>query len=85
MNGMAQPGVLVVRGGAANGTVGMENEVLEKWAIVPSAMNLGGAKDRPELGEIWDNVKAKLEGRERVHGKYTTTGFLKMVWRKIVG
>jgi len=82
---MAQPGVLVVRRGGMNGKVGMEDEVLEKWAIVPSAMNLGGAKDRPELGQVWDNVEAKLEGRKRVHEKYTTIGFLGMVWGKIFG
>ncbi|PVH86452.1 hypothetical protein DL98DRAFT_582409 [Cadophora sp. DSE1049] len=59
--GMAQPGVLVVR---------KDEEVLEKWAIVPGLMNLGGAKDRPELPQIWENVQAKLKGEKEVYGAY---------------
>lgn len=35
-------------------------------------MNLGGAKDRPDLNQVWDNVKAKMDGREQVHQKYMT-------------
>jgi hypothetical protein len=27
-------------------------------------MDLGGAKDRPPLKEVWENVDAKLQGRE---------------------
>jgi hypothetical protein len=33
-------------------------------------MNMGGAKDRPELGQVWDNVQAKLEGKKTVHRTY---------------
>ncbi|KAG4440334.1 hypothetical protein IFR05_004186 [Cadophora sp. M221] len=61
VNGMAQPAVLVVR---------REGEVLESWAIVPGLMNLGGAKDRPELTQVWENVQAKLEGGKAVHSTY---------------
>lgn len=39
-------------------------------------MNLGGAKDRPLLDQIWENVQRQLEGKEVVHKKYTTTGIL---------
>ncbi|KAE9370057.1 hypothetical protein N431DRAFT_441934 [Stipitochalara longipes BDJ] len=60
-HGMAQPAILVIK---SDGTV------LEKWAIVPSKMNLGGAKDRPELGQVWDNVQALLEGKQKVHRAY---------------
>lgn len=48
-------------------------------------MNVGGMKDRPELEQVWDNVKAKLEGRERVHGTYKIIGILKTIWAKIFG
>ena len=37
-------------------------------------MNLGGAKDRPSLKEIWENVDAKLNGKEPVHPGYSTAG-----------
>jgi len=60
-HGMAQPGVLVLK---------KDGEVLEKWAIVPSLMNIGGAKDRPELPQIWENIQAKLKGEKQVHGAY---------------
>lgn len=71
VKGMTQPGVLVL---------GKGGEVLEKWAIVPGLMNLGGAKDRPELPQIWENVQAKLKGEKTVHGVYkkiSTVGVFK--------
>lgn len=37
-------------------------------------MNIGGAKDRPDLNQVWENVKAKLDNKERVHDTYTTIG-----------
>ncbi len=43
-------------------------------------MNLGGAKDRPMLSEVWENVAAQLEGKPQVHKKYSllsATGVLK--------
>ena len=48
-------------------------------------MNLGGAKDRPDLKQIWDNVQAKLEGKPVVHEKYSLTTFMGMVCSKIFG
>lgn len=45
-------------------------------------MNLQGAKDRPSLKEIWDNVKAKLDGEGPVHETYTTTGVIAFFWEK---
>jgi hypothetical protein len=66
---MAQPAILVGRE-----TKGGQREVLEKWAIVPSTMNLGGAKDRPDLVQVWENVQAKLAGKEAVHRKYNLQG-----------
>lgn len=46
-------------------------------------MNLGGAKDRPVLDEVWENVEAQLHGKSKVHDTYSTIGFLKLVWSKI--
>ncbi|KAE8446259.1 hypothetical protein EG329_012345 [Mollisiaceae sp. DMI_Dod_QoI] len=74
--GMAQPAILVLS---------REEEVLEKWAIVPGVMNLGGAKDRPELEQVWDNIKAKLEGKKRVHGMYKKIGAMNVLWGKVFG
>jgi hypothetical protein len=62
-----------------------KREVLEKWAIVPSKMNLGGAKDRPDLVQVWENVQAKIEGKPMVHAKYSLGGFFGMVKGKIFG
>jgi hypothetical protein len=75
--GMAQPAIVVGR--LREG----EREVLEKWAIVPSLMNLGGMKDRPDLGQVWENVQAKLAGRPVVHRKYSLMGFFGTMAGKI--
>ncbi|KAJ7721347.1 hypothetical protein DFH07DRAFT_857898 [Mycena maculata] len=75
-HGMAQPALLVLK---EDGTV------LESWAIVPSTMNLGGAKDRPALDEVWENVEAQIHDKPKVHDTYSTIGFLKLVGRKIFG
>jgi hypothetical protein len=61
-HGMAQPAVLVMK---------KDGTVLEKWEIVPSEMNLGGAKDRPDLKQILDNVQSKMKGGKAVHEKYS--------------
>lgn len=77
-HGMAQPGVLAIKG-KGDGTV------LEKWAIVPAAGNLGGAKNRPELEQIWQNVEAKLQGKKAVHQKYAVQGFFHVLKGKFFG
>lgn len=38
-------------------------------------MNLGGAKDRPDLNQVWENVLARLNGQPLVHKKYTLQSF----------
>ncbi|KAF8177555.1 hypothetical protein K438DRAFT_1908574 [Mycena galopus ATCC 62051] len=48
-------------------------------------MNLGGAKDRPVLDEVWENVEAQLNDKSKVHNTYSKIGFLKLVWGKIFG
>jgi hypothetical protein len=30
-------------------------------------MNTAGAKDRPDLGQVWENVQAKLESKESAY------------------
>jgi hypothetical protein len=77
--GMAQPAILVGREGTG------EREVLERWAIVPSKMNMGGAKDRPDLVQVWENVQAKLAGKPVVHEKYSLMGFFGTMAGKIFG
>ena len=73
---MAQPSILVMR---------KEGEVLERWAIVPSVMNLAGAKDRPDLEQVWENVQAKLNGEKSVHGMYKKQTFFGVMWGKVFG
>jgi hypothetical protein len=48
-------------------------------------MNLKGAKDRPDLGQVWDNVEAKLQGKPVVHKDYKTTTFMGVMLGKIFG
>ena len=48
-------------------------------------MNMGGAKDRPMLQEVWDNTAADLRGRSPVHKYYSKTTFFGVMGRKIFG
>lgn len=48
-------------------------------------MNVGGASDRPVLGEVWQNVEAKLGGKEAPHMMYTKHKFLSFIKEKIFG
>lgn len=48
-------------------------------------MNFGGAKDRPELEQVWENVKAKLDGKQRVHTSYKLVSLFAAVKGKIFG
>ncbi|KAL7940536.1 hypothetical protein V8C42DRAFT_356182 [Trichoderma barbatum] len=61
-HGMAQPAILVIK---------KDGSVLENWAIVPSEMNLGGAKDRPDLQQVWANVSAKLSNKQPSSARFT--------------
>ncbi|KAJ5492701.1 hypothetical protein N7539_001447 [Penicillium diatomitis] len=73
-HGMAQPAILVLRN---------DGTVLFDWAIVPGVMNLGGAKDRPDLNQVWENVLARLNGQPLVHKKYTLQSFWSVVTQKL--
>jgi hypothetical protein len=75
-HGMAQPAIIVME---SNGTV------LFDWAIVPGVMNLGGAKDRPDLKQVWENVEATMSGKPKVHAKYDLTSFAKVMLGKVFG
>ncbi|GAB1320972.1 hypothetical protein MFIFM68171_11182 [Madurella fahalii] len=76
-HGLAQPALLVVK---------RDGTVLQRWAIVPSLMNLGGATDRPVLAEVWKNVQKQLQGDDGdTEDKYTTTGVFHLVGQKIFG
>jgi len=48
-------------------------------------MNMGGAKDRPDLGQVWENVQSKLNGTGEVHNVYKKTGVLGLLSQKIFG
>ena len=48
-------------------------------------MNLGGAKDRPDLSQIWDNVDADMQGRKKVHERYSLQTFTGTMFKKIFG
>ena len=62
-NGMAQPGVIIEDS---------EGQVLYKWAIVPSEMNLGGASDRPLVAHIVSSLEEILQGQESGESFNTT-------------
>lgn len=63
---MAQPAILVMQ---SDGTVIFER------AIIPGMMNLGGAKDHPDLNQVWENVRARLNGQPVVHKHYDLQSF----------
>jgi hypothetical protein len=48
-------------------------------------MNLSGAKDRPDIEQIWDNVEAKLQDKPEVHKTLSTYGFFETIYGKIMG
>jgi peroxiredoxin len=75
-HGMAQPAILVIQN---------DGTVLFKWAIVPGVMNLGGAKDRPDLNQVWENVLARLNGQPLVHERYGLQSFMKVMTQKFWG
>ena len=84
-HGMAQPAILVLRGGKGGDLKGAEGAVFEKWAIIPSMMNIGGASDRPNLEQVWENVRAKIEGKGVVHGSYKKMRLLGVLRGMIFG
>ena len=48
-------------------------------------MNMFGAKDRPILKEVWENVEAHLRGHERVLKKVAKTTVTGVMCKKIFG
>jgi len=46
-------------------------------------MNLGGASDRPDLAQIWDNVLSKLRKEKPAHKMYKTQGALSVLFGKV--
>ena len=48
-------------------------------------MNLGGAKDRPSLNEVWENAEAKMNGRSEPHKVIPLLSFLQGIRQKIFG
>ena len=48
-------------------------------------MNLGGAKDRPDLEQVWANIEAQLNGVPAPHKQLKTTGALGLLRQKIFG
>ena len=48
-------------------------------------MNLGGAKDRPLLNEVWDNAQAKMAGKPPVHVKIGLMSLASGLLQKIRG
>ena len=73
-HGMAQPAILVMK---------RDGTVLFDWVIVPGVMNLGGAKDRPDLNQVWENVLARLNGQPFVHKRYILQSFRKVMTQKL--
>ncbi|KZP01958.1 hypothetical protein FIBSPDRAFT_987791, partial [Athelia psychrophila] len=75
-HGMAQPSLLAIK---------QNKEVLYSWAIVPSLMNLAGAKDRPVLTQVWANVEAQLQGKKASPVEVGTIGAGSVILEKLFG
>lgn len=48
-------------------------------------MNLGGAKDRPDLTQVWDNVEAQLNGKPAVHKSFRLQSLFGVLGAKLFG
>jgi hypothetical protein len=48
-------------------------------------MNLGGAKDRPLLDQVWENVHAEMQGKPKVHASVGSTGLATGLKKKLFG
>ena len=46
-------------------------------------MNLGGAKDRASLNEIWENTEALLQGNVVKHPRLSSIGALSVLYESI--
>lgn len=46
-------------------------------------MNLGGAKDRPMLDQIWQNVSKQLQGQEVTYSTYSMSGIFQALASKM--
>lgn len=48
-------------------------------------MNLRGAKDRPVLTQVWDNVEAQLQGKKNTPVEVGTIGAGSVLMEKLFG
>lgn len=48
-------------------------------------MNIGGAKDRPSITEIWEDVQSKMAGKQVDRVSYSTQSFFKVMAAKLMG
>ena len=48
-------------------------------------MNLGGAKDRPVLNEVWENTEAQLQGKNGPHKTVGKIGAGSVILGKLFG
>lgn len=48
-------------------------------------MNFGGAKDRPLLDQVWDNVESQLQGVSTPHKSLRSTSAFGLLREKILG
>lgn len=58
------------------------------WAVLGERanvfkMNFGGATDRPDLAQVWENAKAKLGGEKPVFGSYKKMGMMGLILGKV--
>ena len=48
-------------------------------------MNIGGAKDRPLLNQVWANTEAQLRGGQPVYEKFSKLGIMEVLREKVFG
>ena len=93
-NGMAQPAVLVMNreknvlfNWAIFPAVVCYSSCIwfPRLGLIRRQMNFRGAKDRPDLTQIWDNMEARLQGQPAVHKAYKTQGALVGIGTKVFG
>ena len=101
VDGMAQPAILVLQKDGTvlydwaitPGLVSLSYPLLNTCARenfllttqLTNQMNLHGAKDRPVLKEVWENVAAGLDHRPLVHQRYSKTSITSVMCGKLFG
>jgi hypothetical protein len=96
---MAQSAILMIEGKKATGRFWGSGLLRQAWygsSLLDTGrrkwmfanrkeMNMGGVKDRPESGQVWDTTRGKLDGKHTAHRVYKMVSVWSMIEGTICG